>query len=268
MDKYIDLDSGKLFYRVNGKGIPIILIHGGPGGSHDYFIPFAKELCSYGFRVIMFDQRGNGYSKNFHIDDISVENFVSDIESIRKDLELDSLNIFAHSYGNVIASRYCKLYSDRVLNMFMCGINPTTFLEVQVVRRKILSELEFDGISIGQMGQDIAFKYYVNESIKSQFHNSECRDDYMIRSKKFNINKKQMILVNRKLHLTMMEDIAKIEANYKVIVLRGKYDLIPESASIGYGVDNSKLIIFNESGHYPFIEEPSEVIEVIRSECS
>lgn len=60
MDGYIVDDYGKIFYRVVGEGKPILFIHGGPGLTHDYFIPYLFDLKKYLMllnKASFFDER-------------------------------------------------------------------------------------------------------------------------------------------------------------------------------------------------------------------
>ncbi|EPZ59863.1 alpha/beta hydrolase fold domain protein [[Clostridium] sordellii ATCC 9714] len=57
MDKYIVNEDGKIFYKVIGEGKPILFIHGGPGLTHNYFLPHFLELAKLNYKLIFFDQR-------------------------------------------------------------------------------------------------------------------------------------------------------------------------------------------------------------------
>ena len=63
-ENYIETANGKLFcktYGTNNKGIPLIMVHGGPGGTHDYLVPTAETLSDKR-PVILYDQLGCGKS--------------------------------------------------------------------------------------------------------------------------------------------------------------------------------------------------------------
>ena len=62
----VDGERFQTWYRIDGQlrtdaPPPLILLHGGPGGTHDYLTPLA-ELASDGFPVVFYDQLGNGNS--------------------------------------------------------------------------------------------------------------------------------------------------------------------------------------------------------------
>ncbi|MBT5187124.1 MAG: proline iminopeptidase-family hydrolase [Kordiimonadaceae bacterium] len=111
---YIQVDGGKLWYRMNGiehLGIKpaIIVMHGGPGGTHRGLMPYVELADTY--PVILYDQLGNGKSAKL-VDDINdqstwtVEHFVKEISQIRAALNLDEVIIAGHSWGGTLSAEY------------------------------------------------------------------------------------------------------------------------------------------------------------------
>ncbi|MBS4174372.1 proline iminopeptidase-family hydrolase [Bacillus sp. FJAT-49736] len=104
---YIPVTGGKVFYKKVGDGnkTPVIVLHGGPGGTH---VPFFKleELGNHR-PVILYDQLGSGRSD--HPDDLSlwnVDRFVEELGQIREALGLSKLHILGHSWGTMLAASY------------------------------------------------------------------------------------------------------------------------------------------------------------------
>ena len=111
---YIQVDGGKLWYRMNGmehlgKTPAIIVMHGGPGGTHRGLMPYVELSDTY--PVILYDQLGNGMSAKF-VDDIddqstwTVEHFVKEISQIREALGLEEVIIAGHSWGGTLSAEY------------------------------------------------------------------------------------------------------------------------------------------------------------------
>jgi triacylglycerol esterase/lipase EstA (alpha/beta hydrolase family) len=42
---YVDAEGMLIYYTAVGKGEPLVIVHGGPGGSHDYFLPYLLPLA-------------------------------------------------------------------------------------------------------------------------------------------------------------------------------------------------------------------------------
>jgi L-proline amide hydrolase len=111
---YIDVDGGKIWYRMNGmehlgKKPAIIVMHGGPGGTHRGLMPYVELSDTY--PVILYDQLGNGKSSKF-VNDINdqstwtVEHFVKEIDQIRDALGLKEVIIAGHSWGGTLSAEY------------------------------------------------------------------------------------------------------------------------------------------------------------------
>lgn len=99
------------WYRIVGEGdgagkLPVLLLHGGPGGTHDYLEPL-EQLVATGRRAIFYDQLGCGQSDL--PDDPSlftVDLFVDEVSAVRGALELDRVHLFGNSWGGMLAMEY------------------------------------------------------------------------------------------------------------------------------------------------------------------
>ena len=105
----------------NPKGIPIVFLHGGPGGgiepSHRRFFNPEK------FRIILFDQRGAGKSTpHASLDHNTIWDLVSDIEVIRTKANIDEWHVFGGSWGSTLALTYAASYPERVSSLVLRGI--------------------------------------------------------------------------------------------------------------------------------------------------
>ncbi|MCP4149757.1 MAG: alpha/beta hydrolase, partial [bacterium] len=98
----IDVGGAALYVEEEGNGKPIVLINGGPGGTHHYFHPWFSRLKDKA-RVIYYDQRGCGLS-DFEPgkDGYSVVQAVADLEAIRKAKKIDKWVVLGYSYGGFL----------------------------------------------------------------------------------------------------------------------------------------------------------------------
>ena len=105
----------------NPTGIPVIVLHGGPGGGcspamRRYFDPAV-------FRVILFDQRGCGRSRpHASIEENTTWHLVKDIEAIRVDLGIERFIVFGGSWGATLALIYAISHPERVLQLVLRGV--------------------------------------------------------------------------------------------------------------------------------------------------
>ena len=105
----------------NKNGIPIIYLHGGPGGSIDsknrrYFNP--KK-----YRIILFDQRGSGKSKpKGFLKNNTTDYLIKDMEKIRNVLQIKKWIIYGGSWGSTLALIYAIKNNKNVLGLVLRGI--------------------------------------------------------------------------------------------------------------------------------------------------
>jgi proline iminopeptidase/L-proline amide hydrolase len=105
----VPVEGGRIYVRINGRlagpRAPILMIHGGPGGSHASFLgalPLADERA-----IILYDQLDSGRSD--HPDDPAnwrVARFVDEVDAIRRALALPRLHLLGASWGGTVALEY------------------------------------------------------------------------------------------------------------------------------------------------------------------
>ena len=116
----IDIGDCKLYCEVEGEGIPMVLINGGPGGTHHCFHPWfaqAKDFC----KVIYYDQRGCGQSDFIKGDDYTFKQAIDDLDKLRQKLGIDKWIVCGYSYGGALAQYYTASYPDHVFGMILIG---------------------------------------------------------------------------------------------------------------------------------------------------
>lgn len=117
-ESHLEVPGGKIWYKVTGtgKGVPVVLLHGGPGGSSFYLKPF--EDLGNDRQVVRYDQLGSG--KSDVITDttmFTIDHFVKELDLLRAHLGLSKCHVFGHSWGTVVALEYYHAYPDRVSSL-------------------------------------------------------------------------------------------------------------------------------------------------------
>ena len=119
---YVDAHGVLIYYKTLGVGPPLVVLHGGPGASHDYFLPHLLPLART-HRLIFIDERGSGRSQRLQDTSLyTVEGDVEDIEAVRMALHLGKISLLGHSCGGVLAQAYALKYQQ---NLSLLILNST-----------------------------------------------------------------------------------------------------------------------------------------------
>src|ERR1022692_3772253 len=136
-DGFVDAHGVLIYYQTLGQGAPLLIVHGGPGASHDYFLPYLLPLARH-HKLIFIDERGSGKSEK--LEDPSgytVENMVEDAEAVRQALKLGRISLLGHSYGGVLAQAYALKYQANLTHLILCSTFHSTSKMNEVFRRML-----------------------------------------------------------------------------------------------------------------------------------
>jgi proline-specific peptidase len=143
----IDFRGLRTWYRAVGGGeepgkLPVLLLHGGPGGCHDYLEPL-EALVETGRRAIFYDQLGCGRSDLGDESLWTVETYVDEVGAIRRALGLDRVHVFGNSWGGMLAMEYALTQPDGLASLVVASSPPSMRLWVEEATR-LRSELPED----------------------------------------------------------------------------------------------------------------------------
>ena len=105
----------------NPDGIPVIVIHCGPGGGSQP--SYRRNFNPEKFDIIQFDQRGCGQSTPYaELIDNNTHASVSDLEMLREDFGIERWHVFGGSWGSTLSLIYAQNHPNRVLSLTLRGI--------------------------------------------------------------------------------------------------------------------------------------------------
>ncbi len=123
---FVDAHGVLIYYTTIGRGAPLVIVHGGPGASHDYFLPYLLPLARQN-KLIFIDERGSGRSEKLEDPKgYTVENMVEDVEAVRTGLGLGKIALLGHSYGGVLAQAYALKYQQNLTQLILCSTFSST----------------------------------------------------------------------------------------------------------------------------------------------
>ncbi len=116
-------DGHEIYFEMcgNPEGLPVLFLHGGPGGG---FSPRHRRFFDPAvYRICLFDQRGCGRSRpHGHIEANTTDALIGDIEVLRETLGISRWLVFGGSWGSALALAYASRYRQVCLGLVLRGI--------------------------------------------------------------------------------------------------------------------------------------------------
>ncbi len=271
-------DNNKIYVEASGKkdGIPVIFVHGGPGGQcrsehHSLFDPNK-------YRSIIFDQRGCGKSIPYRsLNGNDTDNLVNDIEKLREFFKIKKFIIVGGSWGATLAIKYAINYPDKLIGVLLRSVFLGTINEINwafIEGPKIFAPNLFETFKKFSKGSDIINSYYKQifeknskihswiwhdyERILSQLNPRDynIESDTEILKRNGNPNSPFMELYYIKNYFFMKHDeiLKKIKqvSNIPCFIVQGRYDLICPPVN-AYNLHKkwkcSEIVFVNTAGH-------------------
>jgi len=118
----IDVPGGRVWYQIagSGRGIPLLVLHGGPGIPSYYLKPLAG--LGHDRMVVFYDQLGCGRSPAPADSSLwTIDRFVQELAAVRKALGLQEVHLYGTSWGTILALEYMKTHPEGVESLVLAS---------------------------------------------------------------------------------------------------------------------------------------------------
>lgn len=274
----IEVDGFEVLVREAGEGAgpPLLCLHGGPGMDSGYFFPdpdaWGSGLSALAaeHHVVTYDQRGCGGSGVPDVEEpLAISRHVEDVERVRKALGLGPVALLGHSFGSVLALLAALEHPESFTHLVIAGGAPT--LEFQEGYRKSVAEdlaaPERDRLAGIQAAPltDAAMHERFSIALPLYLHRdpSEAERAALLEAVTFSAE------VNRAMASGLEGyDVRPILPHVALptLIVYGTSDRVvrPEYTSAFAGsMPAARVVAFQESGHFPFLEEPEPFARVV-----
>jgi proline iminopeptidase len=287
---FVDSHGALIYYMSVGQGAPLMIIHGGPGESHDYFLPHLLPLMRTN-RLIFIDERGSGKSSKLEdVRQYTVANMVEDIETVRRALGLGKISLLGHSFGGPLVEAYAFKYQKNLSHLILASTFAST-KELNAALAKIksnmpakdrerLEALEAAGL-FGQGGpwehgrytEDYAklawgigyFPYlYQNHPDPNYDASSTTGIAWDVYREMWGSQGEYIVDGN----LTEVEYVDKLsQIKVPTLIIVGDHDESDPKMSeeMHARMAGSNLVILPKSGHMTFVDQPEKFLETVRA---
>ena len=272
----LPLDGFAVRVRETGHGEPILCIHGGPGMSSGYFFPDpvvwgpGLRALAAEYRVVAYDQRGCGESGVPDVEQpLALSRHVDDIERVRAALGLKRPIVLAHSFGSVLAILFALQHPESLSRLIVLGGAPTRAF-MAGYRQAVVTELapevqrKLAEIQSGEI-DDAAMRERFRLALPLYFHRtlSDAERDSLLSAVTFSG------AVNRAIAAGLESyDLSAALPHLRApsLVIYGASDRVVQPAyqlKFRGRLLTARFVEFQESGHFPFLEEPEPFARVV-----
>ncbi|MGA7968393.1 MAG: alpha/beta fold hydrolase, partial [Terriglobales bacterium] len=123
---FVDSHGVLIYYKMMGRGAPLMIVHGGPGASHEYFLPYLLPLMRTN-KLVFIDERGGGRSSKLaDPKGYTIANMVEDLEAVRQALGLGKISLLGHSFGGALVQAYALKYQKNLSHLILASTFSST----------------------------------------------------------------------------------------------------------------------------------------------
>ena len=264
---YAPIQQGSLYYKHIGQGPPVVIVHGGPGLTHDHFMPQMAQLAQ-NHSLVFYDQRGSGRSidSNTNKEFLTLQQFVSDLDALRKHLQFNKITVLGHSWGSFLALFYAITYPQHTEKLILMGPQPmcdkgmTAFEAVFSQRLAPLKDqLPSDPEDLVQFYRILSAAFCYDPAkaheLTLSYHPVA---DQMGRKVAKHLNA-ALFAGQWDYHAQLTQVIAP------TLIVHGAQDPIPlwTAQKLYQSLPNAKLVTLDQCGHFPYIEQPKAFFKAV-----
>ncbi|MCE9645482.1 MAG: alpha/beta hydrolase [Chloroflexi bacterium] len=272
----VTLNGVRIHYTVRGQG-PVLIAHsGGPGADARDWDDFAgiDEFVT----IVAIHPRGSGLSGPAAGDAYLLPDYAADLEALRSHLGLDKPVLMGWSHGGMVAMQFAFTHPDSLSRLILFDTsayfgeflndveasvqefkNETWFEDsLDALKKEWAGEYESDE-DMGRLWQREKKFYFKKFNVRAQAYAERTKDTLIKIAPLRVFNEKEAPTFDLRPHLKRIK--------VPTLVIVGRHDFITNVAMAGEMVKeipNARLEIFDESGHYGFVEEPEKFHRVVK----
>ena len=281
---YMPFLEYKTYYRVVGKNTgnkkPLVLLHGGPGSTHNYFEVLDRIAEEDGRQLVMYDQIGCGNSYVENRPDLwNSKVWIEELIELRKHLGLDEIHLLGQSWGGMQTLEYvCNYKPEGLKSIILSSTLPASWLWAEEAQRMIaqMPQDMQDAIKKATESGDYSSPEY--QAAEAEYMRQHCagevteNDPECLRRPKKSGRESYIVGwgPNEFTPLGTLKDYDVIDKlgdiKEPALIINGGNDLCtPYVAKFMYDrIPNSEWELFRTCRHMCFVEDNDHYVEVLK----
>jgi proline iminopeptidase len=280
---HIFIHSIKHWIKIEGsehQTTPLVLLHGGPGGNHYVFERTMGSSLSKKRTVVYYEQRGCGRSeKPISNEDYKLEQLIADFREIKKWLDVDRVDLFGYSFGGELALEITCALPEDINKIVLSGpslidlemgklIQIAGFMAVgEPPLLKKINELLKQNLPINSLYEKVWNLVDTKTVDRLLFQNQTIADQNRKlwgESKLTNTGLMAKVIMGHPMETPLLDRLKHIKQ--QALIIAGLFDRntgVTISKLIHNELENSELVLFKKSAHFPDLEEPNRFSNIV-----
>jgi len=265
--KFTEIDGMQVHYRDEGKGFPIVLVHGTASSLHTWN-DWTKSLTK-NYRVIRMDLPAFGITGPNANADYSVKSYTNFLHQFLTKLKVDKFHLAGNSLGGNIAWNYAAEYPNKVEKLILVDASGLPTNKPQPAIFKMAKTPVLNSLFLY-----VTPKFFIKKNMSEVYANeSKITDKLVTRYHKMALRdgNRQAFIDRAKTDFKLGEkanyDKLKSIKTPTLLIWGAKDNWIPlnNGKRMDSIMQNSKLVVLENSGHVPMEENPAESLEILKT---
>ncbi len=270
-----------LFFDVEGSSLmpegptmieqqPCFILHGGPGMDHSYFRPWLSPLTDK-LQLIYVDHRGNGRSQRLPNEQYTIEHMADDLEQLRLYLGLEQPIVLGNSFGGMLAQVYATRYPESYSRLVLVSTTPSYdfFAEATAIAEERATDEQkrvMPSLFEGNVRTEAEYHQWWEVMLPLYFYRYDSVVGAAMLGRTVGNPEVARYMFDQVIpHYDVRPQLGAITA--PTLVISGRHDWITpptQGEEIHRLIPHSENVVFEKSGHMPFIEEQDDFLAVVR----
>ncbi|MBB6633005.1 alpha/beta fold hydrolase [Cohnella thailandensis] len=277
---FAKINGTRLYFDIEGSGyVPVkdrmvhrpvlFAVHGGPGSDHSDFKPWLTPLTEH-VQIVYVDQRCNGQSERVDPATCTLEQLADDLEELRRYLGFGRISVLGHSFGGMVAQVYATRHPESLDKLLLVNTAPSkdfypaaleyasraaTAEQLAVIPELFEGRIEDDAHLVRWWDICYPLYFHVQDEVVMQETGNRPIGSLEVANHTFK-------------HFIPNYDVRDKLPRLRVptLIVGARYDWITpisQSEEMHRLIPGSKLVVFEQSGHMPFIEEHASFLNKV-----
>ncbi len=252
--QYMEIDGMPVHYRVEGEGMPLVLIHGTAASLHTW--DAWTEQLSSDFKVVRFDLPAFGLTGPSPEGNYSLDFYAEFVDKVLVNLNIDSCYIAGNSLGGAVSWYYTTQYPNKVKKLVLVDASGHPRVNGQPTIFKLAQQPAFAAIF-----KSFTPKFIIENNLKAVYHDqSKISDELVDRYFRMALREgnRQAFIDRANTKFTTRSELIET-LDVPTLILWGEHDAwVPLSDAYLFNkeIKGSELIVYEDAGHVPMEEIP------------